>query len=105
MANITAWVRPTYESEADLNRKRIENKYRSPGATGAHAHLVIDGVDIWVSDPLTPAALRDAGIVSTCNMLIGVLVGLRDEAARRIAVTEAELADWAPGEIVAVFGR
>jgi len=95
MANITAWVLPTDDIET---RSGV-------GATGAHAHLVIDGVDVWVSDPLTPAALRDAGIVSTCNMLIGVLVGLRDEAARRIAVTEAELADWAPGEIVAVFGR
>ena len=57
-----------------------------------------------MDDPLTPAALRDAGIVSTANMLIGVLGGLRDEAARRIALANVESSDWAPGELVEMFG-
>lgn len=41
----------------------------------------IDGVDVYLA---THEAEKDAGIVSTANLLIGVLVGLRDAAVQRM---------------------
>jgi hypothetical protein len=75
-----------------------------PGSNGRIAGFEVDGVTIYLGT-YSKAEDKDAAIVATANMLIGVLVGLRDAAGRRIAIHEADLADWAPGEIVAVFGR
>jgi hypothetical protein len=65
------------------------------GSRGRIVGFEIDGITIYLATFTEPEE-KDAAIVATANMLIGVLVGLRDAAARRIADkpnwTESELA-------------
>ena len=88
MASIQAWVQAGIDITA----------YEFDGPNGWAASLDIDGVTVYVSDPLVTREKRNASIVDATNMLIGALVGLRDAAERRIiseaneqALTESEL--------------
>ena len=94
MASITATVRPGDDiSTIDFP----DPKY------GRIAGFRLDGIQVFLGGAATAQA--DDEIVATATLLIGVLVGLRDAAQRRINVHDAQLADWAPGEIQAVYGK
>jgi hypothetical protein len=70
------------------------------GERGPIAGLTIDGVTIYLGTYADPAA-KDAAIILTANMLIGVLVGLRDSAVRRVQAKVT--AEWAEAEVA--YGR
>jgi len=74
MALISASVRPG----EDIPTFDIAN------ANGRIAGFTIDGISVYLGGYPLPAD-KDAAIRDTANLLIGVLVGLRDAAARRIA--------------------
>lgn len=78
MATIQAQLAPTSEPESydfEADGRRI-------------AGFTLDGVQVFIATHV-PQEDKDAGIVSSTNLLIGVLVGLRDAAAQRIREEKA----------------
>jgi hypothetical protein len=75
-----------------------------PGSNGRIAGFEVDGITVYLGT-YAKTEDKDAAIVSTANLLIGVLVGLRDAAGRRIALANVEMTDWAPGELAEAFGK
>ena len=74
-----------------------------PHEGGRNVGFELDGVTFHLGTMDAPED-QDAAIVGTCNMLIGMLIGLRDPAMRRIAAA-VDVSDMAPGEIVEAYGR
>ena len=91
MALISASVRPG----EDIPTFDIAN------ANGRIAGFTIDGISVYLASGYPLPADKDAAIRDTANLLIGVLVGLRDAAMQRI--TDAALPDGV--EFVGTVGQ
>lgn len=85
MASIQAQLAPTSEPET----------FDFASGYGRIAGFGLDGVQVFIATGI-PQEDKDAAIVSSTNLLIGVLVGLRDAAAQRMREEKvAHDAAWA----------